>query len=57
MLTINNCNSQRALRRQDIYSPKWLMLRVLVYVMHIIALAAADVVSESLTFLEANYLK
>jgi len=33
-MTINNCGSQRALRRQEIYSPQWVILCVMVHVMY-----------------------
>jgi len=54
MMTINNCDSQSALHRQEIYSPQWLILCVM---MRDIAFAATDVASEIVTFLNANYLK
>jgi len=38
LLTINNCDSQIVLHRQEINSPDWLILCVMMHVMHNIAL-------------------
>jgi len=57
MMTINNCDSQSALHRQEIYSPQWLILCAMMHVMRDIAFAATDVASKIVTFLNANYLK
>ena len=35
MLTINNCDSQIALHRQEICLSKWLILSVMIHVMYI----------------------
>jgi len=56
-MTINNCDSQNALQRQEIYPPQWLILCVMMHVMYNIACAAIDVTSKILTFLKTNYLK
>jgi len=36
-MTVNNCDSQSALRRQEIYLTKWLVLCVMVCAMYNIA--------------------
>jgi len=56
-MTINNCDSQSAQHLQEIYSPQWHILRVMMHVMHNIALAATDVAPRIVTFLKENYLK
>jgi len=35
MMTINNCDSQSALHRQEIYSPQWLILCVMNDAFHV----------------------
>ena len=57
MLTINNCDSQSALRRQGFYSPQWLILCVIMHVVYNIAFTVTAVASKILTFLKTNYLK
>jgi len=56
MNTVNNCDSQSALHRQEIYSPQWLILCVMMHDMYNIVFAATGVVSKTLTFLKRNYL-
>jgi len=56
-MTINNCDSQSAQHLQEIYLPQWHILRVMMHVMHNIALAATDVAPRIVTFLKENYLK
>ena len=55
-MIINNCDSQSALHRQEIYSPQWLTLCVMMHVMRNISFAATDVAFVILFFLNANYL-
>jgi len=42
-VTINNCDSQSALHKQEIYSPKWLILFVMMHFTCNVAFTAADV--------------
>jgi len=46
VLTINNCDSQFALRRQEIYSSKWLILCVMMNFLYNIAFTATNVASK-----------
>jgi len=46
MLTTNNSGLQSALHMQEIYSPEWLILCVMINVMHNIAFTATDVAFE-----------
>ena len=56
-MTINNCDSQSALHRHEIYSPQWVILCVMMHVMYNIAFTAADVAYKTLNFLKANCFK
>ena len=56
-MTINNCDSQSTLDRQEIYSNERLILCVMMHVMYNVAFTATDVASKVLVFLKANYLK
>jgi len=47
MLTINNCDSQMTLYKQEIYSPKWLILCVMMHAMCDIAYTATDMANFS----------
>jgi len=56
-MTINNCEGHTALHRQDIYSPQWRILCVMMHVTYNIAFTATDVTFNILTSLKAIYLK
>jgi len=56
-MTINNCDSQSALHRQEIYSPEWFVSCAMMHVLYNIAFTATDLAAKVLTFLKANYLK
>jgi len=45
-MTINKCDSQSVPYRQEIYSPKWLILCVMMHVMYNIVFTATDVDSK-----------
>jgi len=54
MLIIKNCDLRTALHRQEIVTPKWLILCV---TMHNAEFTATDVASKIWTFLKTNHLK
>ena len=56
-MTITNFDSQSALNMQETYSPKCLVVCVMMHVMYSIAFTATDVASQFLSFLNANYVK
>jgi len=56
-MTVNNCDSQSALHRQEIYPLPWIVLCVMMHVKYNIAFTAKDIFSKILTFLKTNYLK
>jgi len=56
-MTINNCDSQSTLHRQEIHSTERLILCVMMPVMYHVVFTATDVASKILVFLKANYLK
>jgi len=55
-MRIKNYDSQSALHRQGIYSPQWIILRVMMHVMYNIAFTAISMASKMSTFLKANCL-
>jgi len=57
MMTINCCDSQSALHRQEIYSHQWVILCVMMHVMLNIVFIATDMASKISTFIKANFLK
>jgi len=46
-MTINNCDSQSPLHKQEIYSSQWLILCVMMHVTYNIMFTATDLASKS----------